>query len=108
LSRKRDACDDCRGTRRFRSVKLDRILTWVIWGWLALFFLSRVLVVIGLVLVGVSPWEALRSEALSLLGGFNPLSGPYFLVRVVVLSPAIIAFIWKQIRRRRLRRQIAN
>jgi hypothetical protein len=87
---------------------LDRILTWIIWGWLALFFLSRMSVFIASALMGGSLWQALRSEVFTFLAGFNPLAGPYFLARAVVLSPAIIAFIWRQIRRRRLRHQIAN
>jgi hypothetical protein len=89
-------------------VKLDRILTWIIWGWLALFFLSRLLMFIALVLTGSPPWQALQSEAITFFAGFNPLTGPYFLSRAVLLSPAIIAFIWRQTRRRRLRRQPAN
>jgi hypothetical protein len=88
--------------RELKPVKLDKILTWIVVGWLTLFFLSRMLVTIALVLVGASPWVALRSEAFTLLAGFNPLNGSYFLVRVTLLSPAIIAFIWRQMRRRRI------
>lgn len=83
-------------------MKLDRVLTWFIWVWIALYVLSRLLVILVAGLVSYSFWIGFRMAAVTELNHFNPLYYPMFIAQILLLSPAIVALIWRTRRRKRI------
>lgn len=83
-------------------MKLDRVLTWIIWGWIILIMLAKVSVIVAMGEVSPNHWEGIRSATITEISDFNPLYFPVFLAQLVWLSPAIGAYVWRRQRRRKI------
>jgi hypothetical protein len=67
------------------------LLTWFIWGWVALVFIANLAAIIGFLVGAPTFWDGWAQVSKT----YGPLNLVNLLVEVVVLSPAIAASYWR-------------
>lgn len=76
---------------------LDKILTWFIGTWMFLVFVLAMMSVAGLMLAAPSIWAGL----LEIRDELNPFNVKYYFTLILLLSPALLAMVWRDKRRQR-------
>jgi hypothetical protein len=77
---------------------MDRTLTSFIWAWIALILLVNIFGVVGLFMSADGGEQALR-EVQEIYSPFNVMN---WLLELLILSPALIAYVWRERRRKSL------
>lgn len=77
--------------------RMDRGLTWFIYGWVALAVLVNALAVVGMFVVAETAWDVIKAVQTT----YSPFNIVNWMFEVVLLSPAIGAYWWREIRRER-------
>jgi multisubunit Na+/H+ antiporter MnhB subunit len=67
------------------------LLTWFIWGWIALVFIANLAAILGFLVGETTFWDGWAQVSKT----YGPLNLVNLLVEVVVLSPAIAASYWR-------------
>ena len=75
---------------------MDRALTWFIRVWVALAIAVNVLAIIGFVTSSETGWQAWQK----IIDTYSPFNVINYALELVLLSPAIGAYIWRERRRK--------
>ena len=76
---------------------MDRVLTWFIWIWVGLIMALNAIAIVGMFANAESFWAGVARVRET----YSPFNVANFLVELIVLSPAIIAYWWRERRRER-------
>ncbi len=71
---------------------LDRLLTWFMNGWVCLIFAINALNIIGTLLFAPTVWAGIAKVQ----DIYSPLNLTFYLIQIVLLSPAFGAYLWRE------------
>ena len=77
---------------------MDRTLTSFIWVWITLILIVNVFGIVGLFIGADSTWQALQ-KVKEIYSSFNVVN---WLLELLILSPALVAYVWRERRRKSL------
>jgi hypothetical protein len=80
------------------EAKMDRTLTNFIWGWITLILIVNLFGIVGLFMGADNARQALN-EVAEIYSPFNVIN---WLLELVILSPALGAYVWRERRRKSL------
>ena len=76
---------------------MDKVLTWFFWLWVTLAVLVNVVSILGLMMTAddlAQGWQRVTDI-------YNPFNVVNFIAEVVLISPAVGAYLWREHRRKR-------
>lgn len=76
---------------------MDKLLTWFIYGWVALAVLVNVVAIVGLFLEAGTFWGGVSSVQET----YSPFNVLNWLLEVILISPAVGAYWWRERRKER-------
>ena len=74
---------------------MDRTLTSFIWVWITLILIVNLFGIVGLFIGADSTWQALQ-KVKEIYSPFNVMN---WLLELLILSPALVAYVWRERRR---------
>ena len=77
---------------------MDTTLTSFIWVWITLILIVNLFGIVGLFIGADSTWQALQ-KVKEIYGPFNVMN---WLLELLILSPALVAYVWRERRRKSL------
>ena len=77
---------------------MDRTLTSFIWVWITLILTVNLFGIVGLFIGADSTWQALQ-KVKEIYSPFNVMN---WLLELLILSPALVAYVWRERRRKSL------
>ena len=78
--------------------KMDTTLTSFIWVWITLILVVNLFGIVGLFIGADSTWQALQ-EVKEIYSPFNVMN---WILELLILSPALVAYVWRERRRKSL------
>ena len=77
---------------------MDRTLTSFIWVWITLILIVNLFGIVGLFIGADSTWQALQKVKEI----YSPFNVKNWLLELLILSPALVAYMWRERRRKSL------
>ena len=77
---------------------MDRTLTSFIWVWITLILVVNLFGIVGLFIGADSTWQPLQ-KVKEIYSPFNVMN---WLLELLILSPALVAYVWRERRRKSL------